>query len=45
MHGVVPEALASRKLVVSDDSWQARKTGNVIFLFLKSKLHLPTNRE
>ena len=25
--------------------WQARKTGNEIFLFLKSKLHLPINRE
>ena len=24
--------------------WQARKTGNEIFLFLKSKLHLPINR-
>ncbi len=25
--------------------WQARKTGNEIFLFLKSKLRLPINRE
>ena len=25
--------------------WQARKTGNEIYLFLKSKLHLPINRE
>jgi group II intron reverse transcriptase/maturase len=25
--------------------WQARKTGNEIFLFLKDKLHLPINRE
>ena len=25
--------------------WHARKTGNEIFLFLKSKLHLPINRE
>ena len=25
--------------------WQARKTGNEIYLFLKNKLHLPINRE
>lgn len=25
--------------------WQARKTGNEIYLFLKDKLHLPINRE